>query len=48
VYTEGMSEEQPPTHFSSPTSAGKLLLRSILIGAAIVVGVVGIVWYASK
>ncbi len=48
-YNDGMSQEPPdPIHTSHPTSASGLFLRSILIGAAIVVGVIGIVWYATR
>jgi uncharacterized protein HemX len=33
---------------SSPTTGGGLLLRVVLIGAAVLAGVVGIVWYAAR
>jgi hypothetical protein len=55
-YTDGMSEQQPnpndPANSSitnsSPTTGGGLLLRVVLIGAAILGAVVGVVWYAAR
>jgi hypothetical protein len=48
-YTDRMSEEPPPPNpYSNPTSGSHLLLRAILVGAVILAGIVGIIWYTSK
>jgi len=46
-YTDDMSD-QMPDKYSSPTSSGRLLLRSILIVGLILAGIVGAVWYANR
>lgn len=42
-----MSEEQPPSPYSRPTSAGGLFLR-ILLAALALAGLAGIIWYMNK
>ena len=42
-----MNEDESRS-YSSPTSGGGLFLRVILIGALVVGGVVGIIWYMNR
>jgi hypothetical protein len=47
-YAEGMSEDQPPErHNSYLTSGGGLFLRVLLV-AAVLAGIAGVIWYMNK
>jgi hypothetical protein len=42
-----MSEEQPPSPYSRPTSAGGLFLRIAFVALALA-GLVGVIWYLNR
>jgi hypothetical protein len=42
-----MSEGQPPSPYSSPTSTGRLFLR-VLVAVLALAGLGGVIWYMNR